>query len=331
MRSICAIASSVFLFLLVGVSQSFAQSEALEDWELSQLDHLIDQFDGYTELRAQQDSESNSSFIMSQQDDPFTPPPFDPGQLFPEDPVNRPIFGNPQNPYFPFPGTATRQGASYLVAMEILYQTLNFYGVTHYLDKKGSSIDFRILESKSGYFAQLTKLDVAFALREMSRYLSAHLCHNPSVENFYRAFGQVPAEKIGLRFKYDMAWALLGNYLPREPNKMFLLGKRWKALDQILNGSQILNSPDIEDQEIKRWASVLGEVMGLVGHLNRLMCFVDITPKTKDEFKKRVVVNKLLKMQRELVERYAQYKGVLDEMGAVTTEDQVLRLRSQDE
>lgn len=251
------------------------------------------------------------------------------GDLFPSDPVSRPVFGDNQST-FPFPSLNNRQGAAFLVSMEVLYQTLQFYGVVHYLERTGNRIEFKVIESRSGHFRNLTNVDIAFALREMARYLTAHLCNNPSIENFYQAFIQVPPEEIGLRFKYDMAWALLGNYLPREPNAMFLMGTRWKALDKILNGTRMLNSPDMDARELRNWASFMSDIIGVVGELNKLMCFVDITPVAREELKKRSVVNKLLRMQTRLEDSYANYKNILEEAAVIGRQEQLNRIREPD-
>lgn len=327
MRGVSSI-TSIFAVVFAISTSSLEAEVPVSDWELEQTDHLLTQLDNYMRSRINSDRLRSQGeqrvYFLFQDSGP------DIGDLFPEDPINRPPTGSDANPYFPFPNFSSRQGASYLVAMEVLYQTLNFYGVTHYLEKKGSSVDFRVIESRSGYFTELTKFDVAFALREMSRYLSALLCDNPSVENFYRAFAQIPPEEIGLRFKYDMAWALLGNYLPREPNEVFLIGKRWAALSKILNGVKTLNSPE-ETRELKQWINVISDVMGVITQLNRLMCFVDVTPNAKEEIKKRFVVKKLLDMQRELFERYDEFKEIVDQFSDEGLADQLAQLRQRED
>src|SRR5690606_9640225 len=91
-------------------------------------------------------------------------------------------------------------------------------------------LQFNVLFSHHGYFQHLKALDVSFALKEFSKFIVAHLCNEPTLMNFNRAFGQVSEAEIGLRFKGEMAWALLGNELPKQPNALYKLGTQWKIL-----------------------------------------------------------------------------------------------------
>ncbi len=253
---------------------------------------------------------------------------------FPQDPSDGPLdpvdTGNPTDQGTDYPGTDypvyddsnypypvfnRRSGAAERLALETLYQTLNFYGVVHIVEKTGTRIEFKILKSKNGYFTSLTKLDIAYAVREFARYITAHLCNDGSADNFYKVFAQVSDEEIGLRFKYDMAWALLGNMLPKEPNSMMKLGTRWAALNQILNGGLFKNgSTTEENKEIKGIVSTMGELVGFLGRMNKMMCYVDIRPVPKDELKKRVVIHKFLEMEKRLNERYGALKDILKEV-----------------
>lgn len=233
---------------------------------------------------------------------------------FPQDPVDDQYI--PTDDYFPFP-MSTKNGASEKLAIEVLFQTLNFYGVSHVVEKKGTQVNFQVIQSKYGYFTNLTKLDVAYAIREFARFFTAYLCGQANMQNFYKAFAQVPAEEIGLRFKYDMAWALLGNSLPKEPNQVQSLGTKWKALQQILATTSALKtgeSASAQGKELRSWAGAISDVVNILGRLNKLMCFVDIRPNPKDELKKRVVVGKILEMEKKVNERYNQYKDLLDQV-----------------
>ncbi len=258
-------------------------------------------------------------------DDVITPSSsFPADQSFPT-PANE----NPWEPNYdefsPFP-TTMRYGSSEKIALEVLFQTLNFYGVAHIVEKKSAQVNFQVIKSQYGYFMNLTKLDIAYAIREFSRFFTAHLCGQATMQNFYKAFAQVPAEEIGLRFKYDMAWALLGNSLPKEPNQVQSLGTRWKALQQILSTTTILKSgsslPADGDgpsaatkyRELRSWAGSISDVVNILGRLNKLMCFVDIRPNPKEELKKRVVVGKILEMDRKLTQKYTEYKELLDQV-----------------
>jgi hypothetical protein len=215
------------------------------------------------------------------------------------------------------------------MAMEALYQTLNFYGVKHYLERTPASVDFKIIESKSGFFTKLNRLDVAFGLREFSRFFAAHLCNDPSMDNFYKALSQVPTEEIGLRFKYDMAWALMGNLLPRQPNSAYVVGTRWAALGKIINGSKTFGASTNEGKELQRWGGIITDVIGLLSGLNSLMCFVDIRPKAKEEIRKRIVVTKLLDMERDLNSHYGPLKQLIDDAAKIGAAEQLDYIRSE--
>ncbi|MDB5038426.1 MAG: hypothetical protein JWQ35_1954 [Bacteriovoracaceae bacterium] len=234
---------------------------------------------------------------------------------------------------FPFP-SSTRSGSSEKVALEVLFQTFNFYGVAHIVEKKNTQIDFKIVKSKYGYFMDVTKLDVAYAIREFARYLNAHLCGQATMENFYRAFAQVPAEEIGLRFKYDMAWAILGNSLPKEPNQVMRLGTKWKALDQVLSSLTFIRSSENDSpekrgqlKELRNWSSILRDVSTVMTGLNRQLCYVDIRPNPKDELIKRVVIGKMLEMTRHLNDSYSEMKELLDQVNKQGKADQISSLR----
>lgn len=266
-----------------------------------------------------------------------------PGDInFPTDPTDsQPYDPTTGSDYFPFPSTS-RTGASEKVALEVLFQTFMFYGVTHILEKKGTQIDFKVIRSKYNYFTDITKIDIAYAIREFARYLNAHLCGQATMQNFYRAFAQVPAEEIGLRFKYDMAWALLGNSLPREANQVMKLGTRWKALDQILSTTSVLRTPSSEPtdigsapigkaggqiRELRSWATSIRDVVNVLTRLNKLLCYVDIRPNPKEELKKRVVVGKILEMGRRLTERYSEFKELLDQVNKQGKSEQISNIR----
>lgn len=221
------------------------------------------------------------------------------------------------------PFVSRKSGAAELIASKVLYQTLMFYGVVHIIEKQGSKKTFKIVQSKSGYFKSLTSLDIAFAIRAFSLYIVGLLCNDPSQMNFARLIQQVKPEQLGLRFKYDMAWALLGNYLPREPNDMFKLGTRWKGLSQIFQTTRTLNMPAGSSgtgassgtvAEMRNWVTSLGDVVNIVTRLNRLMCFVDVRPDPREEIKKRMLTNALLTMDKELTENYADIKDLVDQV-----------------
>ena len=279
------------------------------------IDRLIVRTNSFLNKRALQDSGSTA---MNPGDVVFNPTDGSPTDPYNPDPVDTPI-GTDLPTYdpgmeFPYGGTTSKRGVTDKIALEVLYQTLEFYGVKHQLSKTGTIITFKILKSESGYFSNLTKLDIAYALREFSGYLAAQLCNEVNYQNVYAMFTQVPKEEIGLRFKYDMAWALFGNALPKEPNNIMKLGTRWAALERILSNSKILTSDsgavemDAEGapkvSAMKSWMISIKDIVGVLVGLNKLMCFVDVRPNPKEELKKRVVVKKILEMERDMLARY---------------------------
>jgi hypothetical protein len=318
-------------------AETLIQEDSLEREEV---DFLITSFDHYVKKREAFATQE----AVAQGREAFDPPTPRPGtdldDLYGEDPVNRPSLPG-STPFDPGPGGSygggfgtgiglnSRQGAAYLIAMESMYQTLNFYGVKHYLEKTPASVDFKIIESKSGYFTKLNRLDVAFGLREFARYLTAHLCNDPSIDNFYKALSQVPAEEIGLRFKYDMAWALMGNFLPRQPNSTYVIGTRWSALGKIINTSKTFGANTNEGKELQKWGGIISDIVGLLGSLNSLMCFVDIRPKPKEEIRKRIVLTKLLNMERDLNAHYGPLKQLIDDAKKLGAAEQLNYIRAE--
>jgi hypothetical protein len=305
---------------------SFAESQT-ENKEAA-LDRWILKTQSFLEKRSRANIDGQFAFGSEDQieeyldmylagDDEIVIPDFD-DQGFGDDDAFNP-FPDPTDdpldfdlPNLPFPYSSRRSGASEILALEVLYQTFMFYGVIHIVEKQRHTVKFKVIRSKSGYFKNLTKLDVAYAIREFSRFFLAHLCNKSTMANFYDAFAQVPPEEIGLRFKYDMAWALLGNTLPKEPNAIYAMGTRWKALNQILRSTDSIKGNSTEQKELKSWASSVTDVVNILSRLNKLMCYVDIRPKPKDELKKRIVVKKILRMEARLRDRYSKFKELLD-------------------
>lgn len=233
-----------------------------------------------------------------------TPPDLD--DIFSPDPINRPI---PYDGSLGFPGLpsySSKMGAAYTVAIEVLFQTLDFFGVDALIPVDKNQREFRVIHSKSGYFTNLTRVDVASALTTFARYLNAYLCNDVNMENFYKALiVQVPIEEIGFRFKYDMAWALLGNDLPKNSQEVQQLGKRWKILQELLQKGQSISSEGAEQKkEMTSWLGMMTDVVGILDGLNKLSCFVDIRPRPKEELRKRLVVTKLLELVRKATDRY---------------------------
>jgi len=254
----------------------------------------------------------------------------DPWEPLPQDPLTPGDGTIPgwDDSLMPGLGFSQKNGGAEWVALEVLFQTLNFYGVVHYVEKNGSVINFKIMQSKSGYFKDLNKLDVAYAVREFGRYLKAALCNNPSMENFYRMFAQVPPEEIGLRFKYDMAWALLGNALPKDPNEIMKLSTRWQTLNQVLNSTSFSKSEDpAQAKEYRSWVSYMSDIVKMLSGLNKLTCLVDVRPIPREELKKRFVISKMLEFGKRMNERYAPFKEILDQAKKEGQQAQIASLR----
>ncbi len=222
-----------------------------------------------------------------------------------------------------------KSGAADRIAYEVLYQTLTYYGVTHFIEKSPTGrYQFKVVDTKSGYFRDLSTLDVAFAVREFSRYLVALLCGEPTQQNFYKLFAQVPLEEIGFRFKYDMAWALLGNQLPRQPNQIFELGGKWEALNRILTSTKSLEGVDAESKkELQIWWRSLSDVINLLVKLNKLTCYIDARPNPREELKKRKLIRDLLKLELEFIARNERGKALLDKAKQEGAKNQVAELR----
>jgi len=249
-------------------------------------------------------SSIDSAFLSGPGDDE------DPDDVYQPDPINRPIRYDGNLP-LPLPGSSYNSGTAYIVGLEVLYQTLQYYGVTALIQSKNGRVEFEVVESRSGHFKYLNKLDVAFALMQFSRYLQALLCDDPSMENFYIAFTQVPVEEIGFRFKSEMAWALLGNLLPRDLNSNFIVGRRWSSLGK-LAASLINTQGGEEGRTAAAMTRSVDDLVKFMMEFNKLLCFVDIRPKPKEALRRRIAVNKVLELVRTIDERYGLLKDLID-------------------
>ncbi len=211
------------------------------------------------------------------------------------------------------PYISRKSGAADIIAYRTLQQTLLFYGVVHTVERNGSRRAFKVIQSKSGYFKNLTTLDIAFAVRTFSQFLVSLMCNNPTQENVARLLTQIPKEQIGLRFKYDMAWALLGNYLPRQASDIYKLGERWRGLSQILGSTRSLNGADKDSlAALKSWMTSIGDVVNIISRLNKMMCFVDVRPDAREEIKKRMVVKSLLDIDLETEATYGDIRDAIE-------------------
>lgn len=252
-------------------------------------------------------TKKNNSVEISQMaffQDGDTPPNLD--DIFSPDPINRPIPYDGSSGFPGLPSYSSRMGAAYIVAIEVLFQTLDFFGVEALIPLDKNQREFKVIHSKSGYFTNLSRIDVASALTSFARYLNAYLCNDMNMQNFYKAIiVQVPIEEIGFRFKYDMAWALLGNNLPKNSHEVQELGKRWQILQGLIQkGQSVSNEGAEQKKEMTSWLGMMTDVVGILDGLNKLSCFVDIRPRPKEELRKRLVVTKLLELVRTSTDRY---------------------------
>lgn len=298
-----------------------------EEWGLTASEReKLDQIIGNFHALSVQEETKTAKRLAGPDDttipDPFPSDPTNPGGLDPNF-----DWGNLD----PTGSLVTRKnGSSERLAAYVMLQTLNFYGVKHYYKKDGARTDFKIVSSKNGYFMSLTKLDIAYAIREFGRYITAHLCGQATPENFYRLFSQIP--EVGLRFKYDMAWALLGNNLPKEPNQIMKMGSRWSTMSKIINGTSALRTGggDLSGtkSDVQTWSNNIKDIVNVMTQLNGLMCYVDLRPIPREEIKKRIVIKKFLQMEVELNNEYAKYKDIIDQANRQAVKDQLNTLRS---
>lgn len=242
--------------------------------------------------------------------EPATPSnPSKPGNWWDSDNPTDPV--DPWAPW-PFPGSSGTKtsGAANIIATKILLETLKYYGVRYSLTKnQRGDLQFKVIESKRGYYLSLTNDKIAYAVKEMSGFLVGQMCNDPSPENLYKLFVQVPPGKLGVRFMYDMAWALLENSLPKDPSKMLALNSKWKVLADVINES----GPLLENEKLSNISRVITTVLNSLYKLGKLRCIVDVTPDPRYEYVKRNVVNQLLKLQREIDTRPDNIPDVVNE------------------
>lgn len=230
----------------------------------------------------------------------------------PSDPFGDSASDDPIDYESSLPSFGKKSGAADIIALEVLFQTLNYYGVKHSIQKRGSSYAFKLTSSKHPGFNDLTNAEVAFAIRTFSKFLLAHLCGDGSQDNVYRVFSQIKPEAIGLRFMNDMTFALLGNELPKQPNEVYALGTKWKAIMDILNSLSWSKDAQKDSPELKSWLIGMSDIVNALQKINRLVCYIDIRPKPREELKKRIVNTRLLTLKTRFAERYPDQKEILD-------------------
>jgi hypothetical protein len=234
-----------------------------------------------------------------------------------------------------------------ILATEVLFQTLTYFKVKHVFGQIApTSWGFKVVEPVEGApFQDLDSRAVVYAVRQFRKYMAGLLCHEP---NPARMLAMMNRFQLGERFRWDMAWALLGNDLPENPNRFMRFGPKWKrftaAVDGIENGSLMklrnlrgdvtnldpqaaVQAMGIAQPQRVRMGFIAREVVGiiqLVGdvimELLNLLCFTDLSVDQKKEFEKRDSVYKLLQIKKSVYERYNPLKHVLEELAKEAAE-----------
>lgn len=304
-------------------------ASSISEKEEMQLSRFIEILDSQLTEISMADAEGMQPRILSGPDDLITPT--SPEDGFPDGPSDGglPIpdidTGGLDLPYL-----SRKSGAANIIAAKTLLQTLLFYGVVHVVETNGSRKTFKVIQSRSGYFKDLTTIDVAFAMQTFSNYIVALLCNDPHIYNMHRLLTQLKDAEIGLRFKYDMAWALLGNYLPREANDIYRLGTQWRTFSRVAESTSKMPGVSRESaSSLKQWFSTLSQIIGIANNLSKLTCFVDVRPDPREELIKRQVIESLLEMQKETREAYEDIGEVVDLLEKETREAQLTELRRE--
>lgn len=296
---------------------SIASELRAEDSYASVISEIMLDVEALYKLRRNQMEHRDRQYGMQIRDDDFE-------DYFPERPINRPLIPTGSSPY---PGFIPSNGSAYLLAIDVLFHTLEFYGVGFYFEKTGNAVNFQVISSKDGYFRDLDASTIAFALREFSKYLVAHMCGDPSIQNFYKITTQIPMEKIGMRFKNMMAWALLGNYLPREPNGTIQVGQKWSTIAQVLNSQRSM--PPEQTSELRKYIQTISDVVNFLTTFNRTYCFVDIRIKPREEIMNRIVVKKFLNLARDIHLRSEQNRELIESIRRAEQADRNRLLREE--
>lgn len=319
--SVMSLVSSLALLSLVGQSTLWSQEREFEVYfsDSDPISEIMKDLEALFSQRAKLDEAKKSFYAQG-----LRPSGDEFDDVFPPNPISRPLIPSSRSPY---PGFIPTHGAAYLVAMEVLYQTLEYYGVKHYFGKKGSRVEFEVISSKDNYFGSLDSAQVAFALREFSRYLTSHTCNDPSIENFSKMFAQIPLEELGLRFKFDMAWALMGNYLPKEANSIYQMSQKWSVINQAATGQRSLPAQD--GQSLSQYLTFITDAINFLQAMNRSNCFVDISIDPREEILKRVTVKKFLNLERSLFERYAENYEIIQAIRVAEDRERAESLKEQ--
>jgi hypothetical protein len=247
-----------------------------------------------------------------------------------------------------------------IIATEVLFQTLEFFKVKHVFGKlknKPNSFGFKVIDPVEGEpFQDLDTETVVYAIKQFRKYTIGLLCNQPDPS---RVLAMLNKYNVGLRFRWEMAWALLGNDLPDAPNKYMRFGLKWRkfslAMDGIENGSimRVRNAFGGEtsvDPGAGGWgmpaapvtaggaAATGGSSLSKIGFIARevvsvlrlvgditaaildLICVSDLSTNPKKEAETKTVVYKLLELKKKANDRYGPLRGALEDIGKKATQ-----------
>jgi len=130
-----------------------------------------------------------------------------------------------------------KDDAVQILAVEVLYQTLSFFKVKNVFGKipnKGNTYGFKVLNALEGQpYQDLDTEGVIYAIKQFRKYVIGLLCNQP---NPSRVLAMMNSFDVGKRFRWDMAWALMGNDLPDAPNKYMTFGVKWRKFSAAMDG-----------------------------------------------------------------------------------------------
>jgi hypothetical protein len=245
-----------------------------------------------------------------------------------------------------------------ILATEVLMQTLDFFKVKHVFGKlksKPNTFAFKVIDPVDGQpYQDLDSDTVIYAIKQFRKYVIGLLCNQPDAS---RVLAMINKYDVGTRFRWEMAWALLGNDLPDAPNKYMAFGVKWRkfsaAMDGIENGSvmRVRNAfggqstidpggwslppttpaPSIPGASAGSSLSKVGfvarevvSILRLVGDIASaildLVCVSDLSTNQKKEADTQSVVYKLLDIKKKVNDRYGPLMPILDDIGKKATQ-----------
>jgi hypothetical protein len=247
-----------------------------------------------------------------------------------------------------------------ILATEVLMQTLDFFKVKHVFGKlknKPNTFGFKVIDPVDGQpYQDLDTDTVVYAIKQFRKYVIGLLCNQPDAS---RVLAMINKYDVGQRFRWEMAWALLGNDLPDAPNKYMRFGVKWRkfsaAMDGIENGSilRVRNAFGGQSSvDPGGWAipqagapsipvpggTGIGSSLAKVGFIARevvsiirlvgdvasgildLFCVSDLSTNQKHEADTQSVVYKLIDLKKKATDRYGPLMPILDDIGKKATQ-----------